>query len=62
MNIAHLKNVIRFGKKEKHSPRLIRPFEVLERIEKVAYRLALSPDLALVHNIFHVSMRKKKYH
>ena len=35
------------------------PFEILERIGEVAYRLALPPSLAGVHNIFHVSMLKK---
>ena len=35
------------------------PFEIIERIGKVAYRLALSPDLSAVHNVFHVSMLKK---
>ena len=34
-------------------------FEILERIGKAAYRLALSIELAAVHNVFHVSMLKK---
>uniref|UniRef100_A0A2N9H2J6 Integrase catalytic domain-containing protein n=1 Tax=Fagus sylvatica TaxID=28930 RepID=A0A2N9H2J6_FAGSY len=35
------------------------PFEVLERVGEVAYRLALPPMLAGVHNVFHVSMLRK---
>ena len=35
------------------------PFEELERIGLVAYRLALPPTLAAVHNVFHVSMLRK---
>lgn len=35
------------------------PFEVLERIGNVAYRLALPSKLARVHNVFHVSMLRK---
>ena len=39
--------------------RHIGPFEVLERIELVAYRLALPPSLAGVHNVFNVSQLRK---
>ena len=49
----------RFGKKGKLSPRFIGPFEILERIGQVAYRLALPPSLSGVHNVFHVSMLRK---
>ncbi|PKI41878.1 hypothetical protein CRG98_037748 [Punica granatum] len=47
---------MRFGKKGKLSPRYIEPYEILERIGKVAYRLALPPKLSRIHNVFHVSM------
>ncbi|KAL5569249.1 hypothetical protein UlMin_025824 [Ulmus minor] len=57
--IAPMKGVMRFGKRGKLSPRYIGPFEILERVGKVAYRLALPPDLSLVHNVFHVFMLKK---
>ena len=51
---------MRFGKKiGKLSPRFIGPFEILERIEKVAYRLALPPQLTGMHNVFHVSMLRR---
>ena len=32
------------------------PFEILERIGPVAYRLALLPSLACIHDVFHVSV------
>ncbi|KAL5578816.1 hypothetical protein UlMin_011258 [Ulmus minor] len=54
-----MKGVMRFGKKGKLSPRYIRPFEILERIGKVAYKLALPSELSAVHNVFHVSMLRK---
>ncbi|GAV69907.1 Chromo domain-containing protein [Cephalotus follicularis] len=52
---------MRFGKKGKLTPRFIGPFEILERVGAIAYRLALPPSLADVHNVFHVSMLQK-YH
>ncbi|XP_041017906.1 uncharacterized protein LOC121260122 [Juglans microcarpa x Juglans regia] len=54
-----MKRVMRFGKKSKLSPRYIGPFEILHRIEPVAYRVALPPALVGVHNIFHISMLRK---
>ena len=35
------------------------PFEILERIGPVAYRLALPPSLARIHDVFHVSVLRK---
>ena len=49
----------RFGKRGKLSPRFIRPFEILERIGTVAYRLALLPNISCVRKVFHVSMLRK---
>ncbi|KAL5574707.1 hypothetical protein UlMin_016406 [Ulmus minor] len=59
LKVAPMKGVMRFGKKGKLSPRYIGPFEILERIGKVAYKLALPSELAAVHNVFHVSMLRK---
>ncbi|GAV84676.1 Chromo domain-containing protein [Cephalotus follicularis] len=52
---------MKFGKKGKLAPRFIGPFEILEKVGAVTYRLALSPSLSEVHNVFHVSMLRK-YH
>ncbi|KAL5563735.1 hypothetical protein UlMin_033482 [Ulmus minor] len=57
--IAPMKGVMRFGKRGKLSPRYIGPFEILEKVGRVAYRLALPLDLSSVHNVFRVSMLKK---
>ncbi|PKI60953.1 hypothetical protein CRG98_018659 [Punica granatum] len=50
---------MRFVKKGKLSLRYIGPYEILERIGKMAYRLALPPELSRIHNVFHVSMLRK---
>ncbi|GJQ90541.1 hypothetical protein Tco_0001680 [Tanacetum coccineum] len=41
------------------APRYVRPFEILERIGPVAYRLRLPEELSGVHDTFHVSNLKK---
>nr|GEZ27498.1 retrotransposon protein, putative, Ty3-gypsy subclass [Tanacetum cinerariifolium] len=52
-----------FGIKGKLSPHFIEPFEILDRVGEVSYRLALPPQLSHVHNVFHVSLlRGYKYH
>ena len=45
-----------FDKRGKLSLRYIGPFEVLEMVGTVAYRLELPPGLLGVHVVFHVSM------
>ena len=59
LKVSPMKGVSRFGRKGKLAPRYIGPFEILERINSVAYRLALPPDLSQVHNVFLVSMLRK---
>ena len=53
------REVVRFGKCGKLSPRFIGPFEILEKIGVVAYQLALPPTMSVVHEVFHVSMLRK---
>ena len=50
---------MRFGKKGKLSPRFVGPYEVIEKVGPVAYRLELPPDLEKIHNVFHVSMLRR---
>nr|GEU46592.1 putative reverse transcriptase domain-containing protein [Tanacetum cinerariifolium] len=52
-------DVIRFGKRGKLSPRYIGPFEIIERIGPVAYKLDLHEKLRGIHNTFHVFNLKK---
>ncbi|KAL0551238.1 hypothetical protein IC582_010324 [Cucumis melo] len=59
LKVAPMKGVLRFERRGKLSPRFVGPFEILERIGPVAYRLALPPSLSTVHDVFHVSMLRK---
>jgi len=59
LKISPTKGVIRFGTRGKLSPRFIGPFEILDRVGEVSYRLALPPSLEGVHNVFHVSQLRK---
>ena len=59
LKVMPKRGVVRFGKQGKLSLRYIGPFEVLERVGIVSYRLALPPNLAGVHAIIHISMLQK---
>ncbi|XP_074365298.1 uncharacterized protein LOC141706431 [Apium graveolens] len=59
LTVSPWKGLDRFGQKGKLSPRYIGPFEVLRKVGKVAYELALPPQLQHFHNVFHVSILKR---
>ena len=59
LKVIPKRGVVRFDKRGKLSPRFIGPFEILEWIGTVAYRLALPPSMSGVHEVFHVSMLQK---
>ena len=50
---------MRFGKSGKLRPRYIGPFERLERVGNLMYRLTLPHALLKIHNVFHVSQLRK---
>nr|GEV55022.1 putative reverse transcriptase domain-containing protein [Tanacetum cinerariifolium] len=59
LKVSPWKGVIRFGKHGKLSLRYIKPFEIIERIGPVAYKLELPEKLYGIYNTFHVSNLKK---
>ncbi|GJY20219.1 putative reverse transcriptase domain-containing protein [Tanacetum coccineum] len=59
LKVSPRKGVVRFGKRSKHSARYVRPFEIIERVGLLAYRLRLPQDLEGIHDTFHVSNLKK---
>ncbi|GKD55543.1 putative reverse transcriptase domain-containing protein [Tanacetum coccineum] len=59
LKVSPWKCVVHFRKKGKLAPRYVGPFEILERIGHVAYRLRLPEESSSVHETFHVSNLKK---
>ena len=59
LKVMPKRGVVRFDKQGKLTPRFIGPFEILERVGTVAYRLALPPSMSGVHEVFHISMLRK---
>jgi hypothetical protein len=55
LRVSPARGIQRFGVKGKLAPRYIGPFEILEICGPVAYCLQLPPQLAAIHDIFHVS-------
>lgn len=44
---------------KKLSPRLIRPFQILQRVGPISYKLGLLSSLSSLHDVFNVSHLKK---
>ncbi|GJT13002.1 putative reverse transcriptase domain-containing protein [Tanacetum coccineum] len=59
LKVLPWKGVIRFRKKGKLAPGYVGPFEILERMGPVTYRLRLSKELSSVYDTFYVSNLKK---
>ena len=59
LKVSPNRELMHFGRSGKLSPRFIGPFEILDCVGAVAYRLTLPPRLTNVHNVFHISMLQK---
>ncbi|GJX86287.1 hypothetical protein Tco_0337061 [Tanacetum coccineum] len=58
LRVSPWKGIVCFRKNGKLALRCVGPFEILERIGLVAYRLRLPEELSSVHDTFHVSNLK----
>ncbi|GKE39531.1 hypothetical protein Tco_1462936 [Tanacetum coccineum] len=58
-DLSPWKGVVHFKKKGKLALRFVGPFEIIEKVGLVAYRLDLLEELNGVHDTFHVSNLKK---
>jgi hypothetical protein len=59
LRVSPTRGIQRFGVKGKLAPRYIGPFKIIEICGPVAYRLQLPPQLAAIHDNFHVSQLRK---
>jgi len=59
LEVSSLKGNLWFEQKGKLTPRYIGPFEILQKVGPVAYRLALPPTLQGIHDVFHVSQLRR---
>ena len=60
LKVSPWKGVLRFGKKGKLTPdHFIGPYQIIEQVGLVAYRLEFPTELERIHNVFHVSVLRK---
>ncbi|GKB26269.1 putative reverse transcriptase domain-containing protein [Tanacetum coccineum] len=59
LKVSPWKCFVRFGNKGKLAPRFVGPFEIVEKVGHVVYRLDLHEEFNSVHDTFHVSNLKK---
>jgi hypothetical protein len=59
LTVSSMRGVMLFGKKGKLSTKFVGPFKITQRVERLAYKIALPPDLVGIHDVFHLSMLRK---
>ena len=59
LKVCPSKGARRFNVRGKLSPRYIRPYEIIEKLNPMAYWLNLSIKLEHVHSVFHISQLQK---
>lgn len=59
LKVSPINGTLRFGMRDKLSPRYVGPFLILEKIGNAVYKLALSLALCSVDNVFRISLLRK---
>ncbi|GJU06298.1 putative reverse transcriptase domain-containing protein [Tanacetum coccineum] len=59
LKVSPWKGVVRFGKRSNLSPTYVGPFEIVERVSPIAYRLRILQELIGIHDTFHVPNLKE---
>ena len=59
MKVSPTRGIKRFGVRGKLSPRYIGPYEIIEKLNPVEYRLDLQIERENMHNVFHISQLRK---
>ncbi|XP_021767680.1 uncharacterized protein LOC110732075 [Chenopodium quinoa] len=59
LKVSPTKGVMRLGKKGKLSAKYVGPYEILQRVGKVAHKLALPMEFEKMHDVFNISQLKK---
>nr|KYP69310.1 Transposon Ty3-G Gag-Pol polyprotein [Cajanus cajan] len=62
LKVTPTSGVGRALKARKLTPRFVGPYQIIQRVRLVAYRLALPPSLSNLHDVFHVSQLRKYIH
>ena len=59
MRVTPTTGIGRALKSKKLTPRFIGPYQITTKVGKVAYRVALPPNVSNLHDVFHVSQLRK---
>jgi hypothetical protein len=59
LKVSPMRVVMRFRKKGKLSPKFVGPFQITQRVGRLAYKIALPSDLIGTHDVFYMSMLRK---
>ncbi|XP_057418513.1 uncharacterized protein LOC130712711 [Lotus japonicus] len=59
LRVTQTTGVGRAMKSKKLTPKFIGPYQIIERVGPVAYRIALPPFLSNIHDVLHVSQLRK---